>query len=234
MTKKDFIIDPCSACLKKYDIKDINNINHCCYNTLAAFANSSSINDFINYPDAKVCYKCVERSKEAMGRNRCEFRLPAYPVFVQDPHYFPDLLQQTSDPKKAKEMCIDKCEDSNYKNKCVDNCHVDYFAVKPLDKKEREKEEEIINNEIDNNIRETKPDNENFKNDNIDENENDIGKEESVIEKENFEQNKLEFFEQEKKFRKKCERNFLFYLSYFLFSFIFVIFIIIFLGIMLK
>ena len=231
MTKKDFIIDPCSACLKKYDIKDINNINHCCYNTLAAFANSSSINDFINYPDAKVCYKCVERSKEAMGRNRCEFRLPAYPVFVQDPHYFPDLLQQTSDPEKSREMCIDKCEDSNYKNKCVDNCHVDYFAVKPLNKKERKKEEEIIDDEVKNNIRETEPNTQDFKNDNIYESESEI---ENDIEKENFEQNELEFFEKEKKFRKKCEKNFLFYLSYFLFSFIFVIFIIIFLSIMMK
>lgn len=147
MSKKDFIIDPCSACLKKYDAKDINNINHCCYNTLAAFANSSSINDFINYPDAKVCYKCVERSKEAMGRNRCEFRLPAYPVFVQSPHYFPDLLQQTADPEKSREICLDKCEVSNYKNECVENCKIDYFAVKPINRN-RETQKDKENKEI--------------------------------------------------------------------------------------
>ncbi len=200
MTKKDFIIDPCSACLKKYDIKDINNINHCCYNTLAAFANSSSINDFINYPDSKVCYKCVERSKEAMGRNRCEFRLPAYPVFVQAPHYFPNLLEQTSDPKKSLEICLDKCQDSNYKNECSENCRIDYFAVKPV---------------------------------NIDENREDESREDENIEDENIE-DEIENFEEIENFKKKCENNFTFYLSYFFFSLIFTVFIIIFLYIIMN
>ena len=33
-------LNPCSACMKKYDIKDINNINQCCYDTAAAFDSS--------------------------------------------------------------------------------------------------------------------------------------------------------------------------------------------------
>ena len=125
----NFKLNPCGACMKKYDITDINNINQCCYDTFAAFSGASSINEIRNNPDAKNCIDCVKNSKIAMGRDLCEFRLPAYPVWTQDPHYFPDLLQQTKNPEEAQKQCIKLCDDNYYPKQCKENCETDYNTV---------------------------------------------------------------------------------------------------------
>lgn len=125
----NFRLNPCAACMKKYDITDINNINQCCYDTFAAFSGVSSINEIRNNPEAKNCIECVKKSKLAMGKDLCEFRLPAYPVWTQDPHYFPDLLYETKNPKEAREKCMKLCNDNFYPNQCKDNCETDYNTV---------------------------------------------------------------------------------------------------------
>jgi hypothetical protein len=125
----NFRLNPCAACMKKYDITDINNINQCCYDTFAAFSGASSINEIRNNPDAKNCIECVKQSKIAMGRDLCEFRLPAYPVWSQDPHYFPDLLTQTKDPEESKKQCLKLCDENYYPKQCKENCITDYDTV---------------------------------------------------------------------------------------------------------
>jgi len=126
---KNYKINPCKACKKNYDIKDINNINQCCVDTLAAFEGANSINSFRSRPEAENCKCCVEESKKAMGRDTCEFRLPLYPTWIQAPHFFPALLVQEGDVEHAKKMCIDACTGTKYENECVKNCNIDSQAV---------------------------------------------------------------------------------------------------------
>ena len=130
---KNYKINPCKACKKNYDIKDINNINQCCVDTLAAFEGTSSINSFRSQPVAENCKSCIEESKKAMGRDLCEIRLPLYPTWVQAPHFFPPLLAQEGDIEQAKKMCIDACEDTKYQNECIKNCNIDSQAVEGIE-----------------------------------------------------------------------------------------------------
>jgi hypothetical protein len=125
----DLTLNPCAACRKKYDITDINNINQCCYNTLSAFTGATSLNQIRNTPEAQNCIKCVEESKKALGRDNCDFRLTAYPSWIQAPHYFPELLHQTKDVNIAKQQCIKDCQTNRYPNQCMDNCEMDASAV---------------------------------------------------------------------------------------------------------
>ncbi len=149
----EYKVNPCSACLKKYDIKDINNINQCCYDTYAAFAGASSINNIRNLPEAENCKKCVENSKIAMGRDTCEFRLPAYPVWTQSAHYFPEIFSNVKDINKAKNMCMNMCKNGSnmYKNECIQNCITDSNAIE-LYKKEEKKKEKYVRENFENDI----------------------------------------------------------------------------------
>lgn len=134
----EYKVNPCSACLKRYDIKDFNNINQCCYDTYAAFAGESSINNIRNLPDAENCKKCSENSKIAMGKNPCEFRVPAYPVWTQSGHYFPEIFSNVKDINKARNICINMCgKDIKYKNECIQNCITDSNAIEMFKKEEK-------------------------------------------------------------------------------------------------
>jgi len=126
---KNYKINPCKACKKNYDIKDINNINQCCVDTLAAFEGANSINSFRSRPEAENCKCCIEESKKAMGRDLCEFRLPLYPTWIQAPHFFPTFLVQEGNVEQAKKLCIDACEGTRYENECIKNCNIDSQAV---------------------------------------------------------------------------------------------------------
>ena len=144
--KKNFKINPCKACKKNYDIKDINNINQCCVDTLAAFEGANSINSFRSLPEAENCKCCIEESKKAMGRDLCEFRLPLYPTWIQAPHYFPALLSQEGSVEHAKNMCIDACTWNRYENECIKNCNIDSQAVDGIENSI--KENYILNQKI--------------------------------------------------------------------------------------
>lgn len=125
-------LDPCTACKKQYPIDDINNINSCCYNTLGAFRNESSINSFRDLPATEICRQCVSESVKALGRDPCEFRPEPSPIWVQVPHYFPIILQdgdKDMTPTIALDKCFSLCETSNYSHECKLNCKIDHDAV---------------------------------------------------------------------------------------------------------
>lgn len=124
-----FKLNPCKACLKKCDIDDINCINNCCYETQGAFVDAWSLNQFRNSPDSQNCVQCVNESIKAMGRDNCDMRLTAAPIFNQVPHYFPDLLRENLNPDESKKQCLKWCETCRYQNECMDNCNIDYDAV---------------------------------------------------------------------------------------------------------
>ena len=132
MSNKSFKINPCKACKKNYDIKDINNINQCCYDTLGAYE-GATLNDFRNRPEAENCNQCLTESKLAMGRDLCEFRLTAYPGWIQAPHYFPGFLESEGDVEKAKEKCMQACETNTYSGECQRNCKIDADAVESVE-----------------------------------------------------------------------------------------------------
>jgi hypothetical protein len=132
MSNKSFKINPCKGCKKNYDIKDINNINQCCYDTLGAYV-GGTLNDFRNRPEAANCDQCLTESKLAMGRDLCEFRLTAYPGWIQAPHYFPGFLESEGDVEKAKDMCMQTCETNTYSGECQRNCKIDADAVESVE-----------------------------------------------------------------------------------------------------
>jgi hypothetical protein len=124
-------MNPCKACLFKVNnnLCDINDINNCCYETLAAFKGNPSINTFRNSPEAKNCIECVNRSIKALGRTPCDLRLTAAPVFVQTPHYFPDLYFRNKDINVSRQQCLEMCNRTRNKNECKINCEIDSIAV---------------------------------------------------------------------------------------------------------
>jgi hypothetical protein len=125
----NFELNPCAACMQKYDPKDINSINQCCYDTFAAFYGASSVNQIRNIPEAQNCVKCVENAKSMLGKSDCDLRLTASAIWSQVPHYFPELLQETKDMDKAKKKCLDLCKNNRYMNECSENCITDFNAV---------------------------------------------------------------------------------------------------------
>jgi len=133
MNEPKFKIDYCKGCKKNYDIKDINNINQCCFDTLNAFEGTVSTNDSRNTEGGANCNKCLDESKLAMGRDLCEFRLSAYPTWVQAPHYFPALLDSEQDIDSAKAKCMEACKSSPYKGECQKNCKIDSDAVETME-----------------------------------------------------------------------------------------------------
>lgn len=133
MAESKFKINSCKACKMNYDIKDINNINQCCFDTLNAFEGTTSTNDSRTTEGASNCNKCLDESKLAMGRDLCEFRLTAYPSWIQAPHYFPALLDNKGDVRSAKLKCMEACQTSPYRGECEKNCKIDADAVETVE-----------------------------------------------------------------------------------------------------
>ena len=75
-----------------------------------------------------------------MGRDPCEFRLTAYPVWTQSPHYFPEIFNDVQDVNKARNECINLCNSNKfYRNQCIENCITDSNAIELVNKKELKK-----------------------------------------------------------------------------------------------
>lgn len=129
----NYKINPCNACRKNYDISDINSINQCCYDTLAAFEGTNSINDFRNRPEAANCQKCILDSMQSINRTPCDLRMTAYPSWIQAPHYFPALLDKEGDVNSAVEKCLDLCSTNTYQGECSKNCMIDSQAIEVIE-----------------------------------------------------------------------------------------------------
>lgn len=132
----DYNVNPCKTCLNKFKNGDcdVNNINDCCYDTLAAFLGEGSVNAVRDTPEAKNCIECLQRSIKDMGRTPCDLRLGPPPIWNQTPHYFPQLLSEHQNAEVAKDMCLQKCSSNYYPNECNINCFTDYGAVEPISK----------------------------------------------------------------------------------------------------
>lgn len=124
-------LNPCQACLNKVtkDRWNVNIVNQCCYETLAAFRGSSSVNAIRNSSEAQNCARCVKDSILKSGKNLCDLRVSPPPIWSQTPHYFPGMLQELKDVNRAKESCYKKCETTPYPNQCKINCRTDAAAV---------------------------------------------------------------------------------------------------------
>lgn len=132
-------INPCKACWEKYKNSgcNINTINSCVTQTAAAFAGFPSNNVIANTPAETNWEECMHKMMKAEGRNPCEFQLGMAPVFNQVPHYFPELLAESGNPKKALQHCVEKCScNKMYKNTCIENCMTDHAALQPVSNKE--------------------------------------------------------------------------------------------------
>ncbi len=134
--KIDYNVNPCKTCLNKFKNGDcdVNNINDCCYDTLAAFLGEGSVNAVRDTPEAKNCIECLQMGIKDMGRTPCDLRLGPPPIWNQTPHYFPQLLSEHQNAEIAKDMCIQKCSSNYYPNECNINCFTDYGAVEPIQK----------------------------------------------------------------------------------------------------
>ena len=134
--KFDYNVNPCKTCLNKFKNGDcdVNNVNDCCYDTLAAFLGEGSVNAVRDTPEEKNCIECLQRAIKDMGRTPCDLRLGPPPIWNQTPHYFPQLLSEHQNAEVAKDMCLQKCSSNYYPNECNINCFTDYGAVEPAKK----------------------------------------------------------------------------------------------------
>ena len=128
-------IDPCKACIKKYERTgcDINDLNNCCYETLSAFSGKDSINSLTNDTNLLNCRECIASKLATMGPfpdgyTVCDHRIAPPPIFVQTPHYFPQVFDG-KDIEGAKQQCISMCSNTSYPNECIENCLTDADAV---------------------------------------------------------------------------------------------------------
>lgn len=123
-------INPCKACLEKFDRGDVNNINNCCYDTLTAFSNSTSVNSVRGTEQAKNCIECVGNAMRDIGRNYCNLQLSPPPIWNQVPHYFPGYLDNGHSVEDARNLCLKKCDSlPNTSIACKENCVTDASAV---------------------------------------------------------------------------------------------------------
>lgn len=63
--------DPCDYCVDKHGIKDINGINNCCYQQCANSMATTDMNQIIGSPCGNECKKCLDKAKDATGRDPC-------------------------------------------------------------------------------------------------------------------------------------------------------------------
>lgn len=123
-------INPCKACIDKFKNGrcGVHNINDCCYDTLAAFTGSQSVND-IRYVDN--CVDCVQQFLKAEGKTSCDLNIKPPPIWNDVPHYFPRLLQELDDPDQSLITCKQLCSENDklHVNKCHENCETDFNAV---------------------------------------------------------------------------------------------------------
>ena len=134
-------LNPCMACKKKYEEDDcnINLLNSCCTETAAAFSNFSSNLVVSEGPAGPNWATCMLDAMTHMdgpgnpnlvgGRTPCDLNINPAPVWIQQPHFLPQLLEQTNGNKeKALQLCYSKCNNIN-SQECQINCTTDYNAL---------------------------------------------------------------------------------------------------------
>lgn len=127
-----YLVDPARACMHRYkgNSCNINTINNCMSETIAAFNGVPSNNAF-TYPEHDAWEKTMNDIKISMGKDPVDLRISEAPVFVQTPHYFPNFLVNTNNKMDAYKNCIATCNTNNKKDliTCHNNCATDYNSI---------------------------------------------------------------------------------------------------------
>ena len=156
-----YLINPCIACHKKLKSNcNINELNNCFTETIAAYNGTPNNFSIINSNKAKDNWKeCMLNKMKTLPkvavkeRNFNNFQLNTSPVFVSN-HYFPEeLVDKKGDKNSALKSCLIKCGDSL---ECKINCQTDYDALIDYKTDENIKEqntnmENTIQNDTNNN-----------------------------------------------------------------------------------
>jgi len=127
----DFIINPCKSCMNNLDSEnyDVNQINQYCNETLKAFNDSGIINPSNKTSLVKNCVECVNQAIKRTGKNTCDLKIQPSVLWGNSPHFFPNLLNEMKDVKKAYKECKNMCLDTLHPNECVNACTRDMNAV---------------------------------------------------------------------------------------------------------
>ena len=127
-------INPCKSCWQKYKGRDcnINELNDCLVDTATAFSAFPSNNSVRGTSLGQNWQDCIEQRMAGLPdianrpRSFCNFQLNMAPRWVQTPHYYPQLLEDTQDQEKALTACRERCNGSHA---CKINCDTDHNAV---------------------------------------------------------------------------------------------------------
>ena len=128
-------INPCKACWQKYQNGNINELNDCIVDTATAFSDFPSNNSLRGNLKGQNWQDCIAKKLNTLPyvagkpRSFCNFQVNMAPRFLQIPHYYPKLLEQTHDPKKAKKMCHEMCKGYRLSETCKETCNTDHSAV---------------------------------------------------------------------------------------------------------
>lgn len=133
-------INPCKACWQKYKNGDcnINELNDCVVDTATAFSTFPSNESLRGTPVGQNWQDCMSQKMANLPyqagepRTFCNFQLNVAPRWLEVPHYFPQLLEDTKDPKKALNLCHQKCKNHRLPNTCSTVCQTDHNAVEMI------------------------------------------------------------------------------------------------------
>lgn len=130
-------INPCKACWQKYKNGDcnINELNDCVVDTSTAFSTFPSNNSLRGNLKGQNWQDCIAQKLAELPyvagkpRSFCNFQVNTAPRLLQIPHYYPELLEKTQDPKKALKMCHQMCQGDRLSETCKETCECDHSAV---------------------------------------------------------------------------------------------------------
>jgi hypothetical protein len=120
----NYEINPCQASLVKQKSLGIGliELNNTCYEVCNAFGNPKGCD--------KQCHDMVQDINIKRGYSACYPKRPLKPpIWVQTPHYFPDLLKQSGNIKKATSECLKMCKNNKLSAECQLNCLTDSSAI---------------------------------------------------------------------------------------------------------
>jgi len=123
----------CRSCTKNNS--NINDINNCYVETLNAYQQNPS--KYVNLENQTQNWNdCISKKMETLPyiaskpRNFCNFQFKKAPVFVNNDHYFPKLLNDfDGNYEKAFNECNNQCLQNRNKYTCQQNCQTDFNSL---------------------------------------------------------------------------------------------------------
>lgn len=132
-------LDPCKACMIRYKDEECNvsNINHCVYETAAAFSGLLAVNPALKNKITENCQNCVANVLKTMpplGFTSCDKKINPPLITYQVPHYVPGLINEGYNVEDARKQCKIMCNFKGQRNSavCEINCDTDANAIVSL------------------------------------------------------------------------------------------------------